>query len=209
VENATAETNGHRPVEGPPRYATCGAKTRHDGSPCERPAGWGTENAGVPGARCKLHGGSTPNQLQHVAVLEAERSIATLNGDATLALRPGDALLRTVKLAGEAVERIRSEATSEDVSPERLRGFVLLYGDWIDRLARVSKAALDARVEERSVEEAARIGDGIADAILAAFAELGLSEEERERARPILERHLLRLERPAGAEHNDRHPGGF
>jgi len=35
----------------------CGAKTR-DGTPCELPAGWGTDHVGW--GRCKLHGGATP-----------------------------------------------------------------------------------------------------------------------------------------------------
>ena len=37
-------------------YDTCGAKTRA-GTPCQRPAGWGTDHAGE--GRCKLHGGSS------------------------------------------------------------------------------------------------------------------------------------------------------
>jgi hypothetical protein len=35
----------------------CGAKTR-SGTPCERPAGWGTDHVGE--GRCKLHGGCSP-----------------------------------------------------------------------------------------------------------------------------------------------------
>jgi hypothetical protein len=35
----------------------CGAKKRSDGTPCKRPAGWGTDHAGT--GRCKLHGGSS------------------------------------------------------------------------------------------------------------------------------------------------------
>lgn len=38
-------------------YDTCGARTRA-GTPCRRPAGWGTWHPGA--GRCKLHGGSTP-----------------------------------------------------------------------------------------------------------------------------------------------------
>lgn len=34
----------------------CGAKTRA-GTPCEQPAGWGTEHPGT--GRCKLHGGAS------------------------------------------------------------------------------------------------------------------------------------------------------
>jgi len=38
-------------------YETCGAKTRA-GTPCKKPAGWGTNHKGV--GKCKLHGGATP-----------------------------------------------------------------------------------------------------------------------------------------------------
>lgn len=36
-------------------YEICGAKTRRRGTPCLRPAGWGTNHPGT--GRCKLHGG--------------------------------------------------------------------------------------------------------------------------------------------------------
>lgn len=38
---------------------TCGAKTR-SGTPCNQPAGWGTDHLGE--GRCKLHGGSSPGR---------------------------------------------------------------------------------------------------------------------------------------------------
>src|SRR5690554_4493567 len=37
-------------------YKTCGAKTRK-GTPCLRPAGWGTDHPGE--GKCKLHGGKS------------------------------------------------------------------------------------------------------------------------------------------------------
>ena len=37
--------------------ALCGAKSRQ-GTPCRRPAGWGTDHPGT--GRCKLHGGCSP-----------------------------------------------------------------------------------------------------------------------------------------------------
>lgn len=40
----------------------CGAKTRA-GSPCQRPAGWGTDHAGK--GRCKLHGGNAGAPIKH------------------------------------------------------------------------------------------------------------------------------------------------
>jgi hypothetical protein len=43
----------------------CGAKTR-DGSPCARPAGWGTDGDG----RCKQHGGASPGPPKGTANAE-------------------------------------------------------------------------------------------------------------------------------------------
>lgn len=40
----------------------CGAKTRA-GTPCRRPAGWGTDHVGE--GRCKLHGGRSPRGFLH------------------------------------------------------------------------------------------------------------------------------------------------
>lgn len=40
-------------------HDTCAAKTRA-GTPCQLPAGWGTDHAGS--GRCKLHGGKSPGR---------------------------------------------------------------------------------------------------------------------------------------------------
>jgi hypothetical protein len=39
-------------------FEICGAKTKKDGSPCQKPAGWGTDHQGV--GKCKLHVGASP-----------------------------------------------------------------------------------------------------------------------------------------------------
>ena len=45
-------TNDKKPRKGD----KCEAKrTKHGGAPCQLPAGWGTDHAGI--GRCKLHGG--------------------------------------------------------------------------------------------------------------------------------------------------------
>lgn len=41
-------------------YPACGAKKRQGEGFCTRPAGWGTDHAGV--GRCKFHGGATPRK---------------------------------------------------------------------------------------------------------------------------------------------------
>lgn len=48
----------------------CGAKTRA-GTPCQRPAGWGTDHAGEE--RCKLHGGATPIRSGRYSKVNRER----------------------------------------------------------------------------------------------------------------------------------------
>jgi hypothetical protein len=45
----------------------CGAKGRQ-GTPCRRPAGWGTDHAGF--GTCKFHTGSTRTQAKHAEKLE-------------------------------------------------------------------------------------------------------------------------------------------
>lgn len=61
---ARAEPGGTAPTKPIPATETCNARTRKDGTPCQREAGWGTDHVGI--GRCKLHGGaaSTAN-LKH------------------------------------------------------------------------------------------------------------------------------------------------
>ena len=51
----------------------CGAKTRRSGTPCRRPAGWGTDHPGR--GRCKLHGGASkgPPKGSKNALVTGER----------------------------------------------------------------------------------------------------------------------------------------
>lgn len=95
---------------------TCGAETR-DGSPCARPAGWGTDHVGE--GRCKQHGGNAgapegqangnADHLGFSAALDddldaAERDIIAAFEDAVAA----DSLDPVwTRLAGEAYVRYR------------------------------------------------------------------------------------------------------
>lgn len=71
----------------------CGKRTR-DGSPCERPAGWGTPNRDGP---CKNHGGLSPNALIANGAVAARRE-ALLLGEAE-DVHPIDVILGAIKLA--------------------------------------------------------------------------------------------------------------
>lgn len=58
-------------------YDTCGAPKRQaPGGPCTRPAGWGTDHAGV--GSCKLHGGSTLSHRRSAALITARQRLTEL-----------------------------------------------------------------------------------------------------------------------------------
>lgn len=59
-----------------PRYDTCNQPKRQGEGNCTRPAGWGTDHAGV--GACKLHGGSTPSHRKAAAVTSARQRLTEL-----------------------------------------------------------------------------------------------------------------------------------
>lgn len=64
----------------------------------------------------------------------------------------------------------------------------------VDRLAKYSKMALDAGVEERRVRIVEQLGSELGDAFAAVFAELKLTPEQQKRAPAIVHRTLYALE---------------
>src|SRR2546430_13899088 len=72
-----------------------------------------------------------------------------------------------------------------------------LWNEERDRLARISKAALDAGVQERSIVLAERAGAAIADVLRAIFEdpELALSSKQRGRLPDLLRQALEAAER--------------
>src|SRR4051794_35743629 len=172
----------------------CAARTRSGGQ-CRRPAGHGTEHAGI--GRCRLHGGSTPAQLERARRQVALRELAAMGG--AIAVEPTQALLECVhRAAGQAawlrmkVESLRDE---ELLCPGAHGGlmphtWVRMEQEAIDRLARLSKMALDSGVAERHVRIAERTGQLIAAALHDAIGPLALSAADRA---AVLERFVSGL----------------
>lgn len=79
-----------------PDIQLCGAHRakQPEGVLCRRPAGWGTEHAGV--GRCKWHGGNTGSHVKAAAVEIAKRE-CNLLGLPVVDINPADALLGEVK----------------------------------------------------------------------------------------------------------------
>lgn len=177
----------------------CGARTR-SGSPCRRPAGWGTNHAGY--GACKLHGGSTPNGIKAARRRKAAEAVAVLglptDVDPHIALL--DEVHRTAGHVSWLGEKIREDGESALVQTVYTKGgtheapsvWVELYQQERAHLVKVAKAAIDAGVEERRVRLAEEQGRALVDVLRAIFddPELGLTTEQREAANRAAGRHL-------------------
>lgn len=187
----------------------CDAKTRAGGK-CAKPAGWGTPHPG--NGRCKLHGGCVPNHLMKAALPTLE-DLAGYHID----VDPMEALLMCVRICAaevayfshkitlltddEVVERpweetvAGAEAEVFDLRKQRqLNVWIRVRQQAVERLARASKMALDAGVEERLVKVAEQVGGTLADAIKEILDGLRLTAEQTERAPDLVRRALVRLE---------------
>ncbi len=182
----------------------CDARTRTGGR-CRRSAGHGTEHLGV--GRCTLHGGSTPGQVERARRQLALREMAQMGG--AVELEPTDALLACVhRAAGQAAWlRLKVEdLRDEDLLTVGAHG-TLVPHTWIrmeqealDRLARVSKMALDGGVAERAVQFAERTGELLAAAFADALAVLELDPQREAEIVGLFTTRLRALEESSEEE---------
>jgi hypothetical protein len=199
----------------------CGAKKRQGEGTCRLRAGLGTDHVGW--GRCKFHGGATRTVRLGAAKQEAQARAVVMG--APVDIEPHDALLMCVRAAagevqyaseqvaaleaGEVVgapvtvkERPDGSVETTRHTPE-LHVWVRARQDALDRLARVSKQAVDAGVAERQVQVAEMLGNQLADAMRGLVGDLagawGISRPfERSEVRAIVTRHLTLLTSGAG-----------
>lgn len=185
----------------------CNAVKRQAEGTCRKPAGWGTSHVGI--GRCRLHGGKTPSQSTHAAVIQVRAELDRMGIPRDV--KPGDALLELVAEAAGNVEflRLRVQALGEDVTDEEKGAngahklvqhvAATMYADWSDRLANYSALAIKAGVEVAKVELAREQTDRAAEDLLGAlersFDAVGLDAAMRARIGAALAAEL----RPAPA----------
>jgi hypothetical protein len=208
-----------------PATPRCGAVHGEKG-PCQLVAGWGTSHVGF--GACRLHSGSTRTQVLHSAKLEAEALSRRVMGapihmepeDALqfcIDVTRGEIDYCDLRIGqveeAEAAAPITSERLHEELdkrgdvhelrehtaeSTAQLHVWIVTRQGAVDRLARYSKMALDAGVEERAVRLSERQTDLIAGAMLAVVAQLGsLSDDDRARVPILLAEHVGRFAEPA------------
>jgi hypothetical protein len=84
---------------------------------------------------------------------------------------------------------------------EDVRAVVKLYGEWLDRLAKYAKAAVDAGIAEREVRLAEQQAEQIVRVIEAVLAGLAITPEQREQGRALASSEL-RLVAASNPERN-------
>lgn len=228
------EESGHVSLGLPPRIVgTCGVMVTHGpwaGQRCKNPAGLNTPNAGdeeEPGVGpCWAHGGAKFRGRAEAGWIMAHRFAQELN------VTPWEGLLKAVRIAAGKVaytEWVIGQAT-DDLELEGRFGHddngILIHPDtgaplgagqlrnrswwvhknelWVDRLARYSKAAIDAGVAERLVEieqthaeHVARVLNGVLTAL---EQDTHIDELMLARMRGIMRQQLLALDASANGQ---------
>jgi hypothetical protein len=180
----------------------CGGKLHKRDGTCTLPAGWGTEHPGW--GKCRKHLGSTPNVAKAAererAEHEARRALEGITDFAAvtdpverLQLLAGRAE-KFMEVLGERVSELRSVRYSAD-GGEQLRAEVALYERAMTAAGRTLVDLARLGLDERQVrlnEQTARL---VGRVIRAALAEIGLSPEQLEAARPVVGRLLRQASR--------------
>lgn len=192
----------------------CGAKLKGGRvGTCSKAAGWGTSHRGT--GNCRLHGGASPTHQRGNAVPQLEMLVGFRVPD----IQPHDALLMCVRIAAAEVayyshqiaeldpDDVVGRPTKEAVAstkdyfdivelklPHELNVWVKARAVALERLARHSKMALDAGIEERMVSMAEKIGNRLATTIEAILGQLDLSPAQARRAPQAIRSQLMLLE---------------
>jgi hypothetical protein len=143
----------------------------------------------VGGGVCYFHGGAAP---QVVAKREARIiALEAAQRQEPIEVRdPAEALLGAAALADELLQRLHAELRQGGLEPATLAA----VGEWADRVGRLSKAVLDARLDERAARVAEGRGREIAGVIRRILNALDLSDVQWAAVPEIVPRELRSFE---------------
>ena len=176
------------------KHSLCGARKKN-GETCRKYAGEGTEHRGV--GTCKYHLGRSKQHNTHAVRVEAAAQMNKLDFGTAVDVDPAEALLAVVHLSFGHLCWLKSEiAGYEDKSVFDAQVLMRTFDDERDRVARISKAALDAGVADRSIKLAERWGELLAKLLQGIFAdpEIAMSAHQHELLPAVLRRHLIAVD---------------
>jgi hypothetical protein len=172
----------------------CGARSKQTGEPCKLGAGSGTDHPGI--GQCRFHGGSTPSGRTYAARVAGARMAENLP------IEPHEALLANlaawngivrffsdeVTALESVVETHRKEKTVtsgegdsyvETSNEARLHIYAVERNAALVERGKAAKLCVEAKVEERALDEMERRGALWADAIAVVLDEFGLRADPR------------------------------
>lgn len=167
-----------------PFTSQCTAKSKSTGERCKRRV----EGGGV----CKFHGGAAPQVAAHreVRLLVAQAQKDAGEGEPVFVSRdPAIALTSALSDSDVVVQKIKGLLENG----EGLDGtHIEALGQWLDRVGRLSKLVIDAKLDERKARRDEATARMIGEAIRGVLAEMNLTPEQQ-RLIPIVVPRQLRL----------------
>jgi hypothetical protein len=186
-----------------PDTPPCGEPLLSDpGRTCTRFAGAGTDHPGA--GPCRWH---ERRRGRGTGAWIVAHAFAT-----ALDVTPWQGLLTAVKIAAGRVafieQKLGTAQFDEDLTPSgHLWHWVIQAEKWHERLAKVSKLAIDAGVAERLVQQLELEAQLMLRATSMTLDELGLDADTRQRALGIMSRNLLALEAEENGEVRENDDG--
>lgn len=171
----------------------CNAKKKQGPGLCQKPAGWGTDHAGI--GACRLHGGNMRNHRAAAVKTAAANELARLN------VAPvADPLTALAEIAGEVVawknamagkvNELTQLRYADAKGSEQLRSEVALFERALDRCEKFLSTMAKLNIDERLAAIEQQKIEMVSAALSLALAELGLSEQQQSEARRGVARHL-------------------
>lgn len=184
-------------------FDKCGAKKRqYPFTPCEQPAGWGTDHPGI--GVCRFHGGAMQSHNVHADAIRAN----WVQDEARVLLHrenlvPVDDPLRELQMLAAEVTRIKTILAdkveelsgwsySDLTQTEQVRAVVMAYERALDRCNTVLSGMVRLGIEERlaRVSQAqAAILIRVVEAVLES-REMALPQDKRQLGRAIVAREV-------------------
>lgn len=178
--------------------ARCPAKSKTTGEQCKLVAGYGTPHLRVAGTTCKYHGGLSPGALKQGERLKAQASAQAfglpIQTTADEALEAE--LWRTVGTVAWLGEHLQGVVPEQRLTGE-MAAFANLYADERKHLTAVSKACIDAGLDERRVSALEKAATAFAEALRRILSDLDVLNDPR--APVVVQRHLALLN-PGGED---------
>lgn len=179
---------------GPPQI--CGAE-KPGGLTCMQPAGYNTAHLGY--GPCSAHFGSTARGNQRAAK-EAGWELVQFYG-MPKQTHPSEALMDEVRRTAGHVAWLGAQIATWEMNEENfklgpsdaLKGWLALYHAERDRLAKFSKMALDAGIQERQITLAEQTGERIAMTVSRILETLNLNDDQKRLIPMVVPSELRRM----------------